>query len=105
MEQDYQITRTEEYKKYISALCRLASDYVSCIRVQFAEKAYDMYQNETIRQIVFAYADEIERLDRDRLRDFWYVSEHGATTSESLNDSCMNKAKSYGDTIKLLFGI
>ena len=104
-EQDYTITRTDEYKEYLKALCRLASHYVSRIRVQFAEKAYEMYQNETVRRIVLAYGEEVEKLEKDRFRDFRFVSEYGAVTPESLDDSCLNKARSYGDTIKMLFDI
>jgi len=101
----FQITRAEEYKQYMKALCRLASGYVSRIRVQFAEKAFDKYQDATIRRIVLAYGEQIEKLDADRLNDFMRTSEYGATTPECLNDSCLNKASSYGDTIKMLFDI
>lgn len=99
------ITQSEEYKTYLSALCRLASGYVSRIRVQFAEKAYEKYADETIRRLVLAYGEEREALDASRLRDFTYVSEYGATTPEHLNDSVLNKASSYGDAIRLLFDI
>lgn len=78
----FQITRTEEYKQYMNALCRLASGYVSRIRVQFAEKAFDKYQDATIRRIVLAYGEQIEKLDADRLNDFMRTSEYGATTPE-----------------------
>lgn len=104
-EQDYKIIGTTEYNEYLAALCRLASQYVSRIRVQFAEKAYEMYQNETVRRIVNAYSEEVEKLDNDRLYDFKHAARHGATTPESLSDSCLNKARSYGDTIKMLFDI
>ena len=101
----FQITRTEEYKQYMKALCRLASGYVSRIRVQFAEKAFDKYQDATIRRIVLAYGEQIEKLDAQRLRDFETVSENGATTPECLEDSCLNYASDYGHTIKMLFDI
>lgn len=105
MEQDYKITSSEEYKKYMKALCRLASGYISRIRIQFAERAYEKYQDETIRKIVLAYGEEAEKLDHDRLRDFVHCSEYGAISEESLNDSCLNNAGSYGKTIKFLFDI
>lgn len=101
----YKITSSEEYHKYLKALCRLASHYVSRIRVQFAEKAFDKYQDETIRKLVIAYGEQAEKLDETRLRDFCYVSEYGAATTESLNDSCLNNAGNYGQSIKFLFEI
>ena len=104
-EQEFKITSSEEYKEYLQALCRLASQYVSRIRVQFAEKAYEMYQNETVRRIVYAYGEEVEKLDSDRYTDFKHVAEFGACTPDSLNDSCLNNARHYGNTIKMLFDI
>lgn len=99
------ITQSDEYKEYLAALCRLASEYVSRIRVQFAEQAFEKYADPTIRRLVLAYGEEREKLDRDRLREFDYVSRNGATTPEHLNDSCLNRAHSYGDAVKLLFDI
>ena len=104
-EQDYKITASEEYKEYMKALCRLASGYVSRIRVQFAEKAYEKYQDETTRRIVLAYGEQAEKLDNSRLRDFEFVSVYGATTPDHLEDDCLNNADSYGHTIKMLFDI
>ena len=104
-EQEWKITSSEEYKEYLAALCHLASGYVSRIRVQFAEKAYEMYQNETVRRIVLAYGEEYEKLEQSRLFDFRLTSEHGAVTPECLNDDCLNNARHYGNTIKMLFDI
>ena len=103
--QEYEIIRSEEYKAYLKALCRYASGYVSRIRVQFAERAYEKYQDPTTRRIVLAYGEEIEKLDADRLRQFESASRYGALTEESLNDSCLIHAGAYGETIKLLFDI
>ena len=104
-EQDYKITQSEEYAEYMNALCRLASGYVSRIRVQFAEKAYDMYQNETVRRIVLEYGEEIQKLDEYRQKDFAYVARYGAVTPECLGDDVLNNAKHYEHTIKMLFDI
>ena len=104
-EQEYKITSSEEYQQYLWSLCKLASGYVSRIRVQFAEKAYEMYQNETIRRIVLAYGEEIEKLEHDRFRDFRHAAQYGACTPDSLDDSCLNNARHYGNTIKMLFDI
>lgn len=104
-EQNLTITTSEEYKDYIKALCKLASAYVSRIRVQFAEKAYDKYQDATVRRLVLAYGEEIEKLEESRLQDFRYVSQNGATTPEHLNDTCLNNAKHYAAAIKMLFDI
>ena len=103
--QDYSITTSEEYKDYIKALCKLASAYVSRIRVQFAEKAYDKYQDATVRRLVLAYGEEVEKLEESRLRDFQYVAEFGATMPDHLNDTCLNNAKHYAAAIKMLFDI
>ena len=98
-------TRTEECKAYIKALCRLASAYVARIRVKFAERAYEKYADPTIRRLVLEYGKECEKLDEDRLRDFEFASEYGATTEESLNDSCLINAREYGRAIWFLFDI
>ena len=104
-EQDYRITNSEEYKQYIKALCHLASGYISQIRVQFAEQAYDMYANETIRSLVLAYGEEYEKREARRLRDFSHVSQFGAVTDESLEDSVLNNTHEYAEAIKFLFKI
>lgn len=104
-EKYYELFKDPDFELYMTALCRLASGYVSRIRVQFAEKAVDMFENETVRRIVLAYGEEVEKLDHDRLRDFQHVTKYGATTPESLGDSCLNHARHYGETIKMLFDI
>lgn len=104
-EQDYKITTSEEYKTYIKALCRLSSSYVSWIRVKFAEQAYDMYQNETVRKLVLEYAKEIAKLDDHRLRDFELATRRDDLRADSLEDWCLNRAGHYSETIKFFFGI
>lgn len=104
-EQDIHITTSEEYKAYIKALCRLASGYIPKIRVKFAEQAYDKYMDATTRRIVLAYGEEIEELDASRLRDFSHYAHFGSVGTGPLTDSCLNNAKSYGETIKMLFDI
>ena len=102
---DINITNTPEFKTYIESLCRLASDYVPRIRVQFAEKAVEKFQDETIRKLVLAYGDEMKKLDASRLQDFmWRAKDHGCM-AHNLEDSCLNHAKSYHDAIKFLFEI
>jgi hypothetical protein len=97
---------SDEYQAYMKALCRIASQYVSRIRVQFAEKAFEMFQNETVRKIVLAYGEEAEKLDERRLRDFRFAAEYRDTIfEESLNDDCLNAAHHYASTVKLLFDI
>lgn len=96
---------SDEYKAYLAALCRLASMYVSRIRVQFAERAYENYADPTIRRMVLAYGDEAEKLDRDRLSDFRHVSEYGADDDAWLKDSCLNNASAYAKAIWFLFDI
>lgn len=102
---DYAITHSEDYRYYIQSLCWLSSGYVSKIRVKFAEKAYEMYQNETIRKLVIEYGHEYEKLQNSRLADFSYCAEYGAVTSGSLEDSCLNHSREYAQTIKFFFGI
>lgn len=99
------VIHSDDYKAYLKALCRLASGYVSRIRVRFAEKAYEMYGNETVRKLVLAYGVEAEKLDEYRLRDFRHVSEFGGASEESLNDDCLNRARDYGKAIWFLFGL
>lgn len=99
----HEILHSAEYKSYIEALCRLASDYVPRIRRQFADKAFEMYQNETIRQLVAAYHREAKKLDESRLRDFEMVASDPTSYICQLEDTCLNHKKSYADTIKLFF--
>ena len=104
-EEELKVIHSEEYKVYIKALCWVAEDYVSRIRVQFAEKALEMYRNETVRKIVLAFGKEHEKLEERRLRDFMHAAEFGACTDESLTDDCLNNARHYAATIKMLFEI
>ena len=103
--ENWELTHTEEYGKYMASLCRLASGYVSTIRVKFATRAFEKYADPTIRKLVLAYGEECEKLDKDRLSDFRFVSEHGPSTDWALKDSCLNNAHEYGKAIWFLFGI
>lgn len=103
--QDYKIISSDEYKEYLAALCRLASGYVSRIRVQFAVKAYEKYADETLRRIVYAYGEECVKLDKERQKEFEYVSKYGPVTEDHLADSCLIHANEYGRTIYMLFDI
>lgn len=99
------ITHTPEYKTYTAALCRLASQFVPSIRRQFADKALDLYNNESVRRLVIAYGEEAKKLDDYRLRDFELVASHPGEYPHELNDDCLNRAKSYADAIRLFFEI
>ena len=99
----FDITHSEEYKTYIKALCRLASGYIPEIRRQYAEKAFKMFQNETIRKLVLAYGTEIEKLDAERLGDFNLVADDPELFGHGLQDSCFNNAVHYAQAIKLFF--
>lgn len=101
---DYSITASAEYKAYIMALCNLASDYVARIRQQFAAKAYEMYQNETVRKLVLAYGDEYMKLQSSRLFDFEMAAHHPHDNSY-LEDTCLNNAGHYAAAIKFFFEI
>lgn len=100
----YKERNTEEYKAYIKGLCLLASEYVSRIRLQFARKADAMYLDPTVRRLVIAYGEEIEKLNDSRLRDFRFHAEHPDLDTD-LDDNCLNNAYHYGQAIKLLFDI
>lgn len=99
----YEITRNEEYKAYIAALCRLASGYVSRIRREFAEKAFEKFNDPTIRRLVLEYGKECEKLDEQRLRDFTMAANDPSLLAHGLEDSCLNNARHYGEAIKLFF--
>lgn len=103
--EDWRIMHSDEFKTYLAALCRLASKYVSRIRVKFAERAFEKYADPTIRKLVLAYGEEAKKLDDRRLFDFSMAAEHGALTEDSLEDSCLNNAKGYAKAIWFLFGI
>lgn len=105
--EELKIKQSEEYKEYLKALCRWSSQFVTRIRAQYARKAFQMYQNETVRRIVLAYGEEAEDLDAQRLRDFDFIVDHPdyETAETALEDWCLNKASSYGQTIALLFEI
>ena len=99
----FEITHSPEYKEYLAALCRLASGYVPKIRRQFAEKAFEKYSDPTLRRLVLEYGKEAKKLDASRLSDFELVAENPELYGHGLEDSCLNKAGSYGDAIKLFF--
>ena len=99
------LQKSEEYQYYMKSLCKLASTYVARIRQQFAAKAIEMYQNETVRRLVIEYGKEMETLEAHRLRDFKFAAVDADGMVLSLEDSCLNKSSSYGDSIKLLFDI
>lgn len=105
--EELKIKQSEEYKEYLKALCRWSSQFVTRIRAQYARKAFQMYQNETVRRIVLAYGEEAEDLDKHRLQDFDFIADHPEheTAEVALEDWCLNKANSYGETIALLFEI
>ena len=99
------IIQSEEYELYIKALCRRASFWVPSIRQQYAKKAYELYQNPTIRKVVLAYGAEVEKQDADILREFSGLAENPEAEFYSLEGSCLIHAKEYGQTIDLLFDI
>lgn len=98
-------TNSPEYKAYIAALCRLASQFVPHIRRQFAERAFDLYNDESVRRLVIAYGEEAKKLDEFRLGEFTLVAEDPALHRHSLEDYCLNRAKSYADAIRLFFEV
>ena len=104
----YTTTQSPEYAPYMKALCRLASVYVPRIRRQFAEQALEKFQNETVRALVLAYGEEVEKRDAELLSDFQWVARYNGTGSAecyTLETSCLNHAEHYGETLKLLFNI
>lgn len=105
-EQDYTITNSEEYKEYISALCRCSSQWVASIQIQYARKAYQMYQNETVRKLVLEYGRQIEKLDKTLLDQFRWACRDGDEAREtSLYGDCLNLSGSLAKTIHYLFDI
>lgn len=104
-DQDYKITQSEEYKTYMKALCRLACDYVPRIRVQFAAKAYEKYQDETTRRIVLAYGEASEEHDEYLLRHFTWASDDETPNEHDVENDILNNARHYASTIKMLFDI
>lgn len=98
----FEITHSDEYKTYIKALAKLACQYVPEIRRQYAAKAFELFANETIRQLVLAYGEEVEKLEADRLREFAYAADY-TDIEYSLEDSCLNNAGHYAAAIRLFF--
>lgn len=104
--QDLSIILSEEYKQYLSALCKLSSRWVSRIRVQFANKAYNFYQDETIRKLVLAYGEEAEKREHERLREFTNAAEWLDAKDEYLEDShCLIHDEEYAQALYFLFEI
>lgn len=107
---DFELIQSEVYKDYMKALALYTRGYVPRIRCKFAAKAEEMYHNETVRKLVLAYGREYEKRELDYICNFKrtvdnFEPELIETMEESFEDSCLNKAASYGDAIKLLFGI
>lgn len=110
----WEVRKTDEYKTYMKALCRLASRWVPEIRIQYAQKAFDMYQDETVRKLVLAYGEEWEKLDADRFHDFCRADEnfdedfygnYNVDPKTYLKDSCLIYAGEYAQALFYLFGI
>lgn len=100
------ITTSDEYKTYISALSLRASTWIPKIRKQYAVKAFELFSDPSIRKLVIAYGEEMEKLRRDRLRDFeTLANDPGRYDFLSLEDSCLINASEYGKAIDLLFDI
>lgn len=104
-EMDYKITQSEEYKAYMKALCRVASKWIPSIRVQFAEKAYEKFQDETTRRIVLAYGEEIEKHDEYMLRHFMWEAEKETPDESMLSNDILNNAGAFAETLFFLFDI
>lgn len=110
MKKEISVLLSEEYKQYIEALSDCACYYVERIRVQFAEKAYQNYFNETIKKLVLAYGEQAEKLRKERARDFAFAVEYFEDYADEgktvhIDDSCINKTKSYREALYLLFDI
>ena len=111
MDIDYKILTSEDYQKYMKGLALYSFQYVESVRRKFAVKAWEMYQNETVRKLVIAYGEEYTAREQSYIRDFCFAVEHYEPEKiQELNEahfgtSCLNRAHSYGDTIKFFFGI
>ena len=104
--QDLSITLSEEYKEYLAALSKLSATWVPRIRIQFARKAYNFYQNETIRKLVLAFGEETKKREDDRLRNFEYAAEWNDCSEDHLEDShCLIHDGEYARALFLLFEI
>lgn len=100
------ITTSEEWKEYIAALSECASYYVPRIRQQFAAKAFENFQNETIKKLVIAYGEEAEKLRESRKRDFMFYAENPDMIKDDyLKDTCLSHEGDYRNTLMFLFGI
>ena len=78
------------------------------------QKAFDMYQDETVRKLVLAYGEEAEKLDEDRFNDFCRADEnfdedfygkYNVDPKTYLKDSCLIYAGEYAQALFYLFGI
>ena len=104
--QDLKITLSQEYKDYLAILSELSSCWVSRIRMQFARKAYNMYQDETIRKLVFAYGEEHKKREDERIRQFSFAAEWLDRDDDYLRDShCLIHDEEYRQTLYFLFEI
>lgn len=103
--QKAKVTHSDEYKEYLEALCHLACRYVPRIRVQYAIKAYEKYQDPTLRRLVLAYGKEFQKLEDDRLRAFTRIDDRRCYNDSSFEDSVLNNAKHYAEAIHALFDI
>lgn len=101
----FKTIQSPEYQTYQEALAQLASPYVSRIRIQYAMKAYEMYQNPTVRKLVLAYWEDYKKLEQDWTRSFQFVAENGIFQWTSMEDTCLSNAGAYAKAIELLFDI
>lgn len=104
--------QSDDYKRFTEILLHRAMTWVPRIRRQYAIKAYEMYQNPTVRKLVFAYGEEVDNLQKDLLREFRSLSEAKPTGQDPeeldfyrMEGSCLNHAGAYAQAIDLLFEI
>ena len=101
----FSTVHSPEYQAYQEALAQLASKFVSRIRIQYAMKAYEMYQNPTVRKLVLAYGEDYKKLKQSWVHDFEFVAVHGIYEWTSMEDDCLSNAGAYAKAIELLFDI
>lgn len=89
------ITRTEEFKLFISDLVFFAKNYVESIRKQLAEDAQNIFQDKTIVAMLHEYSVRSNKEQKDLENSFLHAVKYGHD-GVTFSNNCLTNANSYG---------
>jgi hypothetical protein len=94
--QDIEIISTKEFKEFIEDLAYFANNYITKIRRQLTENAFEIYQNETVKKMLHEYRVLAEK----DLKDLIYGMQHQIENPDSnCNLDSLSGANHYSNVL------